>query len=505
MDKSNLLSEIKSYSITSFGDFNMLTKSFFHNLILPSYENKNIYTLVYGDINGLRKLNNTVGFDQANLAIEELLKIIFDNLPNNLIATRIGGDEFCFIVPGLSCEETREITKVIHSKLQSNPKVSGLDITFGACDSNDFDNINDMYNFVEGKVSFKKFAHLHLDEDAYNIEDFNEKLDKFIDFTIKTYISNFRFSSKRIFTRQDLKTLSYPILDSITDLLNSKNDISFGNNSLEDLSQSQSQSNVSLPIDVLKKICYFVTNDDVTSQDVTDISADDLISIKNLLTIDPITNAYNRIYRDNGVLPKLKSTNNAFQLILVESLGLKISNSILSHSGTDSKIKSTYDNFLQKIKNNISESSDIQITPIHSGCGIFQIFIEGGSCNNFENIINTINSDDNNFKILGGCRHCASISEYKKAFFELANICELKKNQIKDTSNYFVTTDAIQLINVSLSSLVNYFKLQAQNLGIYNEQEKIGFTRKIMNSLIENFNELNLDNKSNQANQSEER
>lgn len=505
--KSDLLSEIKSYSISSFGEFNMLTKSFFHNLILPSYENEEIYTLLYGDINGLRKLNDRVGFDKANLAIEELLKIIFNNLPNNIVVSRIGGDEFCIIVPGLSCEQTRELTKVIHSELRSTPAVNGLDITFGACDSTEFDTIKEMYNFVESKVSLKKFAHLHLDEDATDLEDYNQKLDNFINFTIETYINNFRFSSKRIFTREDLETLSYPILDSITNLLNSETELSFSNNTSDDIVHPESDS--SLPVEALKNICSLVIGDDISNDVLDDISNDDLIAIKKLLTIDPITNAYNKIYRDNGLLAKLKNTNNPFQLILVESLGLKICNSILSHAGTDAKIKSTYDSFLSELQNNIPESSNAQITPIHSGCGIFQIFVENGSCADLEHVIDTVNSDQNNFKLLGGAKNCSSISEYNNAFFELANSCEIKKNAIKDTSEYFVTQDALQLINVSLSALVNYFKTQSQSLGIYSEKEKINFTKKIISSLMDTFSELNIANqdiqKNTQDSQSEER
>lgn len=69
-----------------------------------------------------------------------------------------------------------------------------------------------------------------------------------------------------------------------------------------------------------------------------------------------------------------------------------------------------------------------------------------------------------------------------------------KKSEIKDTTDYFISPDALKLLDVSLSSAVNYFKVQAKHLGIYNDDSKIQFSKKIINSLIDNFYQLNLQN-----------
>ncbi len=192
--KLNLLNYIKSFSMPDFPDLKILSKSFFYDLFLKLYKNDNTYTLLYGDIDGLRKLNDSIGFDKADLAIEKLLEIVLSYLPENVISSRVGGDEFCFIIPDLSADETRKLTKQIHEALSSSEAVKGLGITFGACDSSEFDNINDMYNFVENKVNLKKHFHLKFNEPVKSVDDYNKKLDELIDSTIKTYIKSFRFS-----------------------------------------------------------------------------------------------------------------------------------------------------------------------------------------------------------------------------------------------------------------------------------------------------------------------
>ena len=48
-----------------------------------------------------------------------------------------------------------------------------------------------------------------------------------------------------------------------------------------------------------------------------------------------------------------------------------------------------------------------------------------------------------------------------------------------------------------MASAVKYFKTQSKHLGIYNEKSKLDFSKKIVNSLIDNFNQLNIDNEKN--------
>lgn len=95
--------------------------------------------------------------------------------------------------------------------------------------------------------------------------------------------------------------------------------------------------------------------------------------------------------------------------------------------------------------------------------------------------------------MFGAIENCPSTLDYDHIYSDLNRICETKKSEIKDNKDYFLSPDALKLLDVSLSSAVNYFKVQASHLGIYNENSKIEFSKKIINSLIDNFNQLNLE------------
>lgn len=497
--KLNLLNYIKAFSMPDFPDLKILSKTFFNDLFLKSYKNDSQYTLLYGDIDGLRKLNDSIGFDKADLAIEELLKTVLNHLPKDVISARMGGDEFCFIIPDLSTAETRKLTKQIHKSLSSNEAVKGLDITFGACDSNKFDNINDMYTFVENKVNLKKHSHLKFNQPVKDIDDYNKKLDKFIDSTIKTYIKNFRFSSKHVFKPEDLKVLSYPIINTITSLLN---DDTINNTSINSIIDSKSNlygDSLQIDSDVASKIFNLIMSNNINYEDLNSLSINDLKSIRNNLVTDSVTGACNNVYRNHYLLPRFEEAATPFKVILIESLGIKILNSISSHTSTDLKIKSTFDCLISELNNLIPEGSNIKFFPIHSGGGTFEIIVQNDDTNIvtpniIDNALKKVNSDENNIQLFGMVKDCPDVSEYNSIHSELNKICEIKKNKIKDEHNYFINPDALKLLDVSLSSVVNFFKIQSKHLGIYNENTKKDFSEKIINSLIDNFHELNLSN-----------
>lgn len=494
--KRKLLNSIKDYSMPDYPDLKIFSKTFFKNIFMNYYQNDNIYTLLYGDIDGLRNLNDSIGFENANKAIEELLKTILYFLPDNTISSRVGGDEFCFVIPNLSILETRKLTKQIHDSLYNNNSVQGLDITFGAFDSLQFKTIQEMYKAAENKVEQKKHSHAELNKPAISIEDYNRKLNVFIDNTIKSYLNNFRFSSDRCFSKDDIKILSYPVLETVSNLLSEeKNEFS------ENEIISENKSDILCSKEISSKLCSLILKDSIDYDILDSISTKDLNTIRNFLSTDSAIGIYNNSFKNSYLLPLLDEKNISFQLMLFESLGIKISNSILSHSQTDIKIKNTFDNLYKELLNLIPENSDIKIFPIHSGGGTFEFFVINDNSsylfknNEIQDILKNINSNPDNFQLFGGVKNCSNISEYNEFHEELYNICEKGKNKIKNKSDYFIDPNSLNLLEVSLASAVNFFKTQSASLGIYNENQKINFTKKIINSLINNYYELNMSNK----------
>lgn len=504
--KLGLISQIDSFSKSAFS--NIRSKTFFYDLFLDLYKYDNTYSLLYGDIDGLRKLNDEIGFKNADIAMEELLKIIQEHLPQNTIACRVGGDEFVFVIPDYTANEVRAITKEIHSVLSSTKQVEGLDITFGACDSTEFDTTRDMYKFAENKVTSKKHAHLKLNESADSIKDFDTKLDSFIDSTIKTYLSNFRFSCKRSFIGEDVKTLSYPILDTITTHL-SNDTIESTNKDSDENEADLHKANLCFNTESVPKVYNLIMSNHISPNDLENIDIQDLEHIINCLTTDSVTGSHNNVFRDRYLLPHFQKNDSQFQIILAESLGIKILNSVLTHAGTDMKIKSTYNSICNELEKIFPKDGDVKYYIVHSGGGTFEIFIQGGintmSYETVQNLFNKINSDENNVQLFGMIGNCPNVSFYNNVYTKLNKICEMKKNKIKDNSDYFITPDALKLLDISIESLVNYFKVQSKNLGIDNDQEKEKFFKKVIYSLINNFQELCINDMKKENKQKEER
>lgn len=493
--KLNLLNYIKSFSMPDYPDLGILSNTFLYDIFIGSCKNLDNYTLLYGDIDGLRNLNNEIGYKNADLAIEELLKTILDYLPKNITSAKLGGDEFCFIVPNMSTEDTRKITKKIHEALAKNEKVKGLDITFGACDSSNFNNIHDMYTYVENKVNMKKHGLLNINENVKNVNEFNQKLDKFIDSTITTYIKNFRFSQNRIFNNDDLKILSYPVINSVSNLLNTDN-IVIKNDCDDFLHENKIDS------DIASKIYDLVSKPNINFEELDSLSIKDLKNIKDILSTDSVTGAHNNVYRDHFILPRLEEEGDPFKVILAESLGIKILNSVSSHSSTDLKIKSTFENLIKNLNEIIPEGCNIRTFPIHSGGGTFEIIVKNDykdilNADKINQIFNKMNLNPDNIRLFGSVKNCQNPLDYDRIYSDLNCICEMEKSKIKNSTDYFLSPNALKLLDVSLASAVKYFKTQSKHLGIYNEKSKLDFSKKIVNSLIDNFNQLNIDNEKN--------
>ena len=102
-----------------------------------------------------------------------------------------------------------------------------------------------------------------------------------------------------------------------------------------------------------------------------------------------------------------------------------------------------------------------------------------------------------NIRLFGSVKNCQNPLDYDRIYSDLNCICEMEKSKIKNSTDYFLSPNALKLLDVSLASAVKYFKTQSKHLGIYNEKSKLDFSKKIVNSLIDNFNQLNIDNEKN--------
>lgn len=89
-------------------------------------------SIVIGDINGLRIVNNILGYSEGDRVIKLATQCITENCPDNCIAARWSGDEFIVIIFNSIEEKVEEILRIINRDfLLRCPKTIKPSISFG--------------------------------------------------------------------------------------------------------------------------------------------------------------------------------------------------------------------------------------------------------------------------------------------------------------------------------------------------------------------------------------
>src|SRR4030066_2301547 len=92
-------------------------------LQLCKREKKGIFML-YTDLDGLKKINDTFGHKEGDMALIDIANILRNNYRESDIIARIGGDEFVVIPIGT----TEDSTKIATSRLQKSIEITNSEI-----------------------------------------------------------------------------------------------------------------------------------------------------------------------------------------------------------------------------------------------------------------------------------------------------------------------------------------------------------------------------------------
>ncbi|MGH4137948.1 HD domain-containing phosphohydrolase [Clostridium sp.] len=89
-------------------------------------------TIVMGDVNGLKLINDSFGHNMGDELLKKVAEVITKGCRSNDIVARLGGDEFVIILPKTDAFETERIIKRIN-ELALNEKLVpvGISISFG--------------------------------------------------------------------------------------------------------------------------------------------------------------------------------------------------------------------------------------------------------------------------------------------------------------------------------------------------------------------------------------
>lgn len=83
-------------------------------------------SFTYFDLNGFKQINDTKGHKSGDALLALVGKVVRENIRENDIGCRYGGDEFCIIMPRTKIADAKQVVERIikHFKQQSNSTVS---------------------------------------------------------------------------------------------------------------------------------------------------------------------------------------------------------------------------------------------------------------------------------------------------------------------------------------------------------------------------------------------
>ncbi len=108
---------------------------------LKASRTKEVFSLVFFDIDYFKKVNDTYGHDAGDYILKELTKLVKDELRVYDTIGRWGGEEFLILLSQSNIKEAYEIIKRIKDKIQNNIFIYesnniSLTCSFGICEFN---------------------------------------------------------------------------------------------------------------------------------------------------------------------------------------------------------------------------------------------------------------------------------------------------------------------------------------------------------------------------------
>ena len=115
-------------------------------------------TLVIGDVNGLKIINDAFGHEKGDELLIKVAKILKDSFRSEDIVARWGGDEFTIILPKINLKDTLKIISRINEKLKKeSTKTLPLSVAFGLSTKEDSSQkIDELIKAAEDKMYMHK-------------------------------------------------------------------------------------------------------------------------------------------------------------------------------------------------------------------------------------------------------------------------------------------------------------------------------------------------------------
>jgi diguanylate cyclase (GGDEF)-like protein len=111
--------------------------------------------IISGDINYLKKINDTFGHTAGDKLLSTVAEIVKKNLPENAFSARTGGDELIILFPGGGSEKAEEfVSKVSAEFLTINDEVVGTpSVAWGVAEMTSADeNYDEIFEIADKRM-----------------------------------------------------------------------------------------------------------------------------------------------------------------------------------------------------------------------------------------------------------------------------------------------------------------------------------------------------------------
>jgi diguanylate cyclase (GGDEF)-like protein len=101
----------------------LLNAKYFNKLFTAELEQalryKRQLSLILADLDYMRNINNTFGHLAGDAVLAGIGKIIRQSIPDENTAGRFGGEEFMIVLPGVGCEDAKEIAEQLRARVEA--------------------------------------------------------------------------------------------------------------------------------------------------------------------------------------------------------------------------------------------------------------------------------------------------------------------------------------------------------------------------------------------------
>lgn len=365
---SHLLETLKDFSTSNFHDIQIFTRQYFDNILIPIYSSKREFSLIFCDFNKLNAFNKTYSEPQANIALENSLKVIekciAETYPQiSFSISRIGGDEFAILIDDSSIDVQTLFGK-IKSILQSDcistcgrnnstaPKY--LDISYGIVNSSEYDNIYDVYSKAQEREAENKLSASILGNNLF------EDLKALFDSGVSKFFNNYRISSCFELSPKQSKSLAEHAVQIVSSVMSGNSTYKLDSSKNTSATYPLEPENSSMPLTTNK--CLFIHNY-MTGKLLEDpidlgiLNMNDLNLLLNNLIRNPVSGFFNKNYLYNFFLNQVQQKNISFKGVsYFDTSGIKDCNTRYGYIETDRRLRKLSNQLYSSFENHCSTS-----------------------------------------------------------------------------------------------------------------------------------------------------